>query len=348
MFELHDRSDSGQKPLNGAGQLLAAHASAVRLASAIAIAATVGGLCATLARSGPSWDQEAALYPWLMNHGWVLYRDIRDQHGPLFPGFLSLWPDPGSAGSQLFFMLILVVCTALLTAVTAWRVSGPVAAVIGVGLYTIWIVPFDGAHVWYDFGLAPFYLAALLLGWELLDRRASYRLAIGLGLLMGLACLVKQQAAIALFAGLALFTFRPPRQVALYLGAAAVPFAISVVVFSLAGALGDYLYWVVTYNLSPTYTQGRVDTHTSSRLALPARHLCAGGGAGCELGGLAKTLEHATRLPLLRGWAVDRRHCSGMASLRTFSPGRCFASAGTLRRYSYLESGGALSGIPYT
>ena len=184
---MKDAPDLGRKPLNALTRFLADHISAVRFVSAASIVAMIGGLCATVARSGLHWDQETALYPWLMNHGWVLYRDIRDQHGPLFPSLMALLPDPGSSNTQFAFMLVLVSFTALLVAVSAWRVSGPVAAVIGLGLYALWILPFDGSHVWYDLGLSPFYLVAFLAGWELLKRRGSNWLPVVLGLLMGMS-----------------------------------------------------------------------------------------------------------------------------------------------------------------
>ncbi|MEP6776795.1 MAG: hypothetical protein ABJA50_14465, partial [Chloroflexota bacterium] len=169
---------------------------------------------------------------------------------------LALLPDPGSAGTQFIFMLVLVALTVLLLAIAAWRLAGPVAALLAVGLHVLWILPFDGAHVWYDLGLAPFYLVALLLGWEMLRRPGTNLLPVALGLLLGLAFLLKQQAAVGLVGALAIMPFRRPRALILYLGAASLPVVISVLVFSFAGALGDYVYWVVTYNLSPTYVQG--------------------------------------------------------------------------------------------
>ena len=220
------------------------------------IAAVIGGLSATVARNGLHWDQETALYPWLVNNGWVLYRDIRDQHGPLFPSLLALLPDPGSAGTQFVFMLMLVALTALLIALSAWRISGPAAALISVGLYTLWILPFDGAHVWYDLGLAPFYLAAFLLGWDMLNKPSENWRPVALGLILGLAFLLKQQAAVALLGGIAVLLLHGRRAVAVYLGAASLPVIVSLLAFSFAGALGDYFYWVVTYNLTPTYIQG--------------------------------------------------------------------------------------------
>ncbi len=252
----HTGSSRAEPSVRNKHDFLSGHMGAVSLTAVACIALVIGGLSATVARNGLHWDQETALYPWLMNNGWVLYRDIRDQHGPLFPSLLSLLPDPGSAGTQFVFMLLLVALVALLTAIAAWRTSSPAAALFAVGLYALWILPFDGAHVWYDLGLAPFYLAAFLVAWDMLAKPAENWRPVALGLLLGLAFLLKQQAAVALLGGLAVVPLHQRRSVALYVGAASLPVLISVLVFSITGAVGDYFYWVVTYNLTPTYVQG--------------------------------------------------------------------------------------------
>ena len=212
---------------------------------------------------GLHWDQETALYPWLMRNGWVLYRDIRDQHGPLFPSLLALLPDPGSAGTQLAVDIVLLALVVTLLAVAAWRTAGPLAALFATGLYALWVLPFDGAHLWYDLGLAPFYLGAYLLAWGVHSGPLSDRRLLALGLLMGCAILLKQQAIIAAIGVLALIPFRSLRSVLLYVAAVAVPLIISLAAFLGAGALSDYLYWVGAYNLTSDYI-------TSGSSAIPA------------------------------------------------------------------------------
>src|SRR5512133_345519 len=62
-----------------------------------AFAALGVALAAALAW-GRQWfvDYEVALLPWLLRRGAVLYRDVADQHPPLFPALLALVDgDPG-------------------------------------------------------------------------------------------------------------------------------------------------------------------------------------------------------------------------------------------------------------
>jgi hypothetical protein len=215
---------------------------------------------ATLARQGLHWDQEMALFPWMLAHGWVLYRDIKDQHPPLLPTLLALLPDPGAAGPQLLATLGLTLLTLMLAALVAARSAGAGAGLIAAAWVALWLPVLGGAHLWYDLALGPCYLAALLL--LPLIRRAPQAIwpAATLGLLLDTALLIKQQAILALLGGLAFLVLTVPRPalarvVGCALGAAALPLLASLVLFGAAGGLGDYVYWAGIYNLTSTYAQ---------------------------------------------------------------------------------------------
>ncbi|HST04813.1 MAG TPA: glycosyltransferase family 39 protein [Chloroflexia bacterium] len=234
------------------------HQGFVNVACLGAILAASAVLCATVARNGVHWDQETALFPWLIHNGWVLYRDLRDQHSPLFPGLLSLLPDPGSAGTQLVVTVVLVGVVTLSVAVVAWRIAGPIAALLSVLLYSLWLVPFEGEHLWYDLALAPFYLAAILIGLRFWRSQASDRQTVTLGLVIGCAMLVKQPALLVLIGGLPLIAVDAAghrlRTVLLYLVAGVLPTLVAMLLFYASGSLGDYIYWASTYNLTSPYT----------------------------------------------------------------------------------------------
>jgi hypothetical protein len=215
----------------------------------------VAGLCATVARNGVHLDQEMALFPWLMRDGWPLYTDVRDQHGPLFPALLALLPDPGNASTQLAVTIVLVGLVAALVALAAWRAAGPVAAIFATGLYALWILSYDGAHLWYDLALAPLYLLAFILGLSMIRQPVTLWKALALGLLLGVAILVKQQALLAVVGVPALIPVRQLRLSGLFLLGVALPALASVFFFLGTGGLGDYLYWAIVYNITSSYAQ---------------------------------------------------------------------------------------------
>jgi hypothetical protein len=219
------------------------------------LAVLIGALCATVARHGVHLDQEMALFPWLMRNGWALYTDVRDQHGPLFPALLALLPDPGSASTQLAVTIVLVGLVAALVAVGAWRVAGPVAALLATGLYALWILSYDGAHLWYDLALAPVYLLAFILGLSMVRGPGVPWKALALGLLLSVAILVKQQAVVAVLGVPALIPVRQLRLLGLFLLGISLPVLASLLVFLGMGGLGDYLYWTVGYNITSNYAQ---------------------------------------------------------------------------------------------
>ena len=220
---------------------------------AAAILALSVGLCATVARIGFHWDQESALLPWLMSRGWVLYRDLRDQHTPLFPWAAAFLPDPGSAGTQFALNLALLALVCGLLALVAWRTAGPFAAMVAMSVYAVWTIRFDGAHLWYDFALAPFYLVAYWLCWRTADEPLTRWRCVALGGLLGTAVLVKQHAVVALLGGLVLMG--TPRAAAAYACGAFVPLILSAVAFLRLGALGDDVYWAGTFNVTSRYVE---------------------------------------------------------------------------------------------
>jgi hypothetical protein len=220
-------------------------------AALLAVGAIGAGQVWVMRRSGLHWDQEMALFPWLLRRGWVLYRDLKDQHPPLLPALLALTPDPGGAAPELILTLGLILLTTLLVALLAARLRGPGAAVGAAGLYALWLFTLGDAHLWYDLALGPCYLGAALLAGGAAPWAG--RRAVALGLLLGAAALIKQQAALPLLAGLALVPGPTVRLRGAYLAAAAALPLASLLVFAGLGALPDYLYWAGLYNLTSTY-----------------------------------------------------------------------------------------------
>jgi hypothetical protein len=140
----------------------------------------------------------------------------------------------------------------------AWRLAGPIAALLSALLYALWLVPFEGEHLWYDLALAPFYLSAVLLCLHFSRSQASVRQTATLGLLIGFAMLVKQPALLVLIGGLPFISVHAAghrlHSVLLYLVAGLLPTLVAMLLFFGSGSLADYVYWAGTYNFTSTYT----------------------------------------------------------------------------------------------
>lgn len=215
-------------------------------------------------------DPEVTLLPWLISRGWVLYRDLVDQHPPLFPVLLA-GLGGGDPGLPLRLVILgLRVGTLALTYRVARRWAGPGAGLAALALAEAWLVPFEGTHLWYDGALGPIYLGVLwLVGGQGADgsdqvgprhdfprwwQRGGRALAVGL--LLGCGCLIKQHAAVAVpFVAFALYA--PRREAGLRFAWFAVglagPLLGAGAVLGLAGALDAAWTWVVAYNLGGSY-----------------------------------------------------------------------------------------------
>jgi hypothetical protein len=144
----------------------------------------------------------------------------------------------------------------------AWLITGPIAALLAVLFTEVWLTSFESTHLWYDIALAPFYLAIVAL---LCAKTpfGSYRsmlvVSTLVGLLVGVATLVKQHAILTL----------PVVAIVLYLQTSkarsaplacltagfALPILVAVAYFAANGALNDALYWTVAYSFDGDYAR---------------------------------------------------------------------------------------------
>jgi hypothetical protein len=216
-------------------------------------------------------DYEMSLLPWLTSRGWVLYRDMVDQHPPLLPWLLALL-GAGDPGLPLRLVITgLGVLTLALTYAVATRLAGPLAGLAAVALAAIQANVFEGNHLWYDGVLGPVYLGVLLL----LARAPAasgtsgphppaarvpvviraYGSEVVLGLLLGAGLLIKQQAVLAVpFVALALWHgARAGRRVGAFVSALALPLVVAGLIYAIQGAFAAAWYWVVAYSLTGNY-----------------------------------------------------------------------------------------------
>jgi hypothetical protein len=207
-------------------------------------------------------DYEVSVLPWLVGKGWQLYGDVVDQHPPLLLWLLSLvGGDPGRP------LQAVIVGLHLLTLALTYRAASAAAGAWGglgaAALGALWLHAFEATHLWFDAALAPLYLVVA----EMVVRRGVARhgrpvlsdaaLALVLGVLMGVAVLIKQHAGLAaVVVGVWLAALgrdgRRKRLGAFGLGLG-VPLLLAVGWLWLQGTLGEAWYWVVQYSLESGY-----------------------------------------------------------------------------------------------
>ncbi len=234
------------------------------LAACIIVAAT---LVASLAQY--EVDYEVTLLPWLISRGWVMYRDIVDQHTPLLPTLLA--PGGGDPGPLLHALVALQHLTLLcLTYVLARRLFGWAAGLFSLALVEVWSVAFDSMRLWYDSVLGLIYLVVLLVITSEktepaqpqersdADRRLLYQ-SLAAGVLMSVAVLIKQHALIAVPFVVATIVWRSrPSWTRALIGftmGVAVPLATAAILLFTNGALNAGWYWTVEYSLTSNYVR---------------------------------------------------------------------------------------------
>jgi general stress protein CsbA len=230
------------------------------------------------------------LQPWLLRHGFVLYETAVDIHTPLMPlsiaALSSVIPD-GLRLAKLVLVALLSL-TALLTFVAAKRHAGSAGGVWAIFCFAVWSPTFEFGKLWYEAFLTPLYLLFFLAYTPSAARRTLKTYAL-IGLLGGIAVLVKQHAAVVFLAFIAWHALtgrhlrRPRRAVLREVVVMGVASAVPVLGFSVyqgltAGTLNGFLYWAVGYELSGDYvslaakggTLSQVWTLASCALFLPA------------------------------------------------------------------------------
>ncbi len=229
------------------------------------------------------------LQPWLLQNGFLMYENIADQHSPLMPLLLSV-PLPIFANGLEWAKIVLVGLVSLTTMLTFWagrRSSGWLGGLAAAMFFVIWSPAFDYGKLWHESFLAPFYLLFLLPNDDPACHR-SMKSLVWLGLVGGIAVLIKQQAALVLAAfilwracldGSARRSFSAIARDASLTGLAAVlPIGLFAVYhYAQVGSLTNFWYWTIGFNLQSGYASlaalspdpGQFATVASAAMLLP-------------------------------------------------------------------------------
>jgi hypothetical protein len=234
------------------------------------------------------------LQPWLLDHSFIEYKNIADQHSPLMPVILAVlrWLIPDGYHLALLVLVGLLALTCVLVFITSQRKAGWWVGVWAAGFFVLWSPAFGLQKLWYEVFLGPIFLAWLVTYRVREDPQPNWLLVFW-GILGGIAVLIKQQAALAfviflLWHVLTSWVQHRPlmvilRQLVILCLAAFTPLLIySLYYVARAGTLSDFLYWTIVYNLTSDYkalaaiapTSQEAGWLISSGLLLPVALFC--------------------------------------------------------------------------
>jgi hypothetical protein len=190
---------------------------------------------------------ETLVPAYLVSRGWVLYRDVKFAHMPLWIGIEAMVG--GAFGFNVAALRVLSLGPALAAHAGVWRagavLSWKAPARIGASLFflaTFYL--WDGNAVYPDVAIAVLAVPAFLA-----LRRRTPRGAAAAGLLLGSAIAMKQPAAFAVAASAAWLAFSSRRLLVRLLLFAAVPGILCAAVFAALGELREFLLWTVVVPL---------------------------------------------------------------------------------------------------
>lgn len=205
------------------------------------------------------WWPEMLNWPFFINNGWSVYKDILIVHTPLLLFVLSVaYRIFGyQAGVLQMVGIILLFLSNLLIGTIVFRLTkSSKLAVFGSCLFLILSFAFEGNHVWFESLVMPLLLSVFYFQWEYFQVKQAKYLFVS-GVFLGLAMLTKQTVAYVLPAvGIVFLVFNYHAKhrwieslkefVILTFPSIAI---ILVFLFSLwrIGLLGDFYYFAVKF-----------------------------------------------------------------------------------------------------
>lgn len=211
-------------------------------------------------------NQRVILQPFLLVNGFIPYQHIADQKSPLLPQFIA-WILPFFAHDAVqtarFTHVALITLTLMICLLWTYKMGGG-WALIASGAYVLaWSNLFGyWATAYYDVALGPFYfLLFILFTWK--TKKIALQIMAG-GVIIGIAILIKQYAALLLFVGLIWLVWRMKSEpftsrtilalLAMYSVGVIFPLALyAIYYYSQAGSFNELIYWTLTFNLVSNY-----------------------------------------------------------------------------------------------
>lgn len=196
---------------------------------------------------------ELFLYPYLVNHGFLPYKQIFDQHFPsilMLPINISTFGLSSPATARMFSIGLAIFTQIFLFGISRSIFKSEKKAIL-VNLFYFFIQPvFEGYVLWIDTFIVPVTLAAFYLLWRFFEEK-KLTFAFWAGLFAGLSVFIKQSMLpLAVVVGILLLVRSKSFKAATIYGAGVlVPLAVLLSWIIKNGIFADFYYWTVKFNL---------------------------------------------------------------------------------------------------
>lgn len=188
-------------------------------------------------------------YPYLLNHGFVIYRDLIHPYEPLLT-FLLAGIYKLFGYSLLTYKLVIcffVISIDLMIFLIAKKlIVNKKLVFLPLLLYLLLQPIFDGNMLWFDFGTTPFILIGLLSFIFTKDEKRFFLL----GFFLGVSFFIKQQT-ILLSMGLLVYLLitKGFRMIRSFSAGFFIPTISTLLVIFSMGSLNDFLFWTIVFPL---------------------------------------------------------------------------------------------------
>lgn len=201
---------------------------------------------------------EMVVYPYLMNNGFELYRDIINPYQPLFLYFLMGFSKvvgyrPLPYQLLTYFMIILIDLIIFKTSIVLFK--NKMTSYLSVIFFVIFSIPFGVNGLWFDLVQTPFIIGSVYYLY-LFVKQPNRKNIFYLSILLTITFFIKQQAIwlIVLTAGLIIYRYKTKTlEIVKNNVLTLVPFIIIlflfIVLFAFKETLSDYIFWSLRFPL---------------------------------------------------------------------------------------------------
>lgn len=198
---------------------------------------------------------EMVVYPYLLNHGFLLYRDIINPYPPLLLYKLSFFAN--IAGYQPLPYQILAWSIILMTDILIFKLAKILtgktsSAVLATVFFMILSIPLGVNGLWFDLVQTPLVLISVFFFGRFMERKSDYKSLIISSLALSIAFFIKQQALWLVIWFLANMLFysrgnlkKIDKPVFILVAPLAVGIFIEALIFLPQNLLNDFVFWTI-------------------------------------------------------------------------------------------------------